>query len=120
MAERRVVFSIGVVYQTDHATLKAIPAMIRTIIEEQGPVRFDRAHFQGYGDFALTFETVYYVLSPDYNVYMDIQQAINLEIFRQFEARGIRFAHPTQIVYLGKSIDADVPEDAPRSSIQHA
>jgi small-conductance mechanosensitive channel len=77
-------------------------------------------HFQAYGDFALTFETVYYVLSSDYNVYMDIQQSINLEFFRQFEAHGIRFAYPTQIVYLGKSTGAGAPEAAYTSSIQHA
>ena len=100
MAERRVVFSIGVVYQTDHDTLKKIPDMIRKIIEEQDQVRFDRCHFQGYGEFSLNFETVYYVLSPDYNRYMDIQQAINLAIFRQFETLNIGFAYPTRTVFL--------------------
>ena len=100
MAERRVVFSIGVVYQTDHDTLKKIPDLIRKIIEDQDQVRFDRSHFQGYGDFSLNFETVYYVLSPDYNRYMDIQQAINLAIFRQFETLNIGFAYPTRTVFL--------------------
>jgi small-conductance mechanosensitive channel len=100
MAERRVVFSIGVVYQTSYASLKKIPEMIRKIIAQQDRVRFDRTHFQGYGEFALNFETVYYVLSPDYNQYMDIQQAINLEIFRQFETQNIAFAYPTRTVFL--------------------
>jgi len=120
MAERRVVFSIGVVYQTDYEALQKIPAMIREIIEEQDPVRFDRSHFQGYGDFALTFETVYYVLSPDYNVYMDVQQAINLEIFRQFSERNIRFAYPTQTVYLNKSHADETLMPPPSTSIQPA
>jgi hypothetical protein len=80
-----------VVYQTDVDTLKKIPGLIRQIIEDQDPVRFDRSHFQGYGEFSLNFETVYYVLSPDYNRYMDIRQAINLAIFRQFERLNIAF-----------------------------
>ncbi len=67
----------------------------------QETVRFDRAHFQGYGNFALLFEVVYYVLDPDYNRYMDIQQAINLAIFQLFEERGIEFAYPTQTLYIG-------------------
>jgi len=100
MFERRVVFKIGVTYQTPRDKLQRIPAMIREAIQRQDKVRFDRSHFQAYGDYALTFETVYYVLSPDYNQYMDIQQAINLEIHEAFEAEGIEFAYPTQTLFL--------------------
>ena len=66
-------------------------------------VRFDRAHFQKYGDFALIFEIVYYVLSADYADYMDIQQAVNLEIYEVFEKEGIEFAYPTQTVYVNRA-----------------
>jgi small-conductance mechanosensitive channel len=100
MFERRVVFSIGVTYQTTAAQLKRIPQMIRATVESQHPIRFDRSHFQSYGDSALMFETVYYVLSPDYNVYMDIQQNINLTIYEQFAAEGIDFAYPTRTVFV--------------------
>ena len=100
MFERRIVFSLGVTYQTQHEKLAAIPATIREIIEAQEDTRFDRAHFKAYGDFALTFEIVYYVLVPDYNVYMDIQQAINLAIYERFEKEGIDFAYPTQTLYV--------------------
>ncbi len=100
MYERRVVFKIGVTYQTPRAQLEAIPGMIRSAIQGQQRVRFDRSHFQSYGDFALIFETVYYVLGPDYNLYMDIQQAINLYIHARFEEQGIEFAYPTQTLHL--------------------
>ena len=102
MFERRVVFSIGVTYQTPAEKLEAIPGIIRDAIESQEQVRFDRAHFQKYGDFALVFEAVYYVLSSDYATYMDIQQAINMTIFRRFEDDGIEFAYPTQTLYVNK------------------
>lgn len=100
MFERRIVFSIGVTYQTPLETLRRIPVIIREAIEAQDKVRFDRSHFQKYGDFALIFESVYYVLDPDYAVYMDIQQAINLRIFEQFRHEGIEFAYPTQTLYV--------------------
>ncbi len=100
MYERRVVFGIGVVYQTPARQLARIPGMIREIVEAQEQTRFDRAHFKAFGDFALTFEVVYYVLSPDYTLYMDIQQAINLALYQRFEAEGIVFAYPTQTLYL--------------------
>lgn len=100
MFERRVVFKLGVTYQTPRDKLKKIPAMVREAIEEQNKIRFDRAHFQAYGASSLDFEIVYYVLSPDYNQYMDIQQAINLGIHERFEQESINFAYPTQTVYV--------------------
>jgi small-conductance mechanosensitive channel len=96
MAERRVVFSLRVTYETPYRLVARIPALIREAIEACDGVRFDRAHFQSYGEFALVFEAVYYVLSPEYNRYMDIQQAINLDLFQRFEREGIEFARPTQ------------------------
>lgn len=108
MAERRVVFSLGVTYQTPPETLKQIPATIRQIIESQKLTRFDRAHFQGFAESALTMEVVYYVLDPDYNRYMDVQQAINLAIFQSFADEGIEFAYPTRTLYL----DGNVRQDA--------
>ena len=109
MFERRVVFSLGVTYQTSAEQLKLIPTIIRQAVEAQEKVRFDRAHFQKYGDFALIFEVVYYVLSPNYSEYMDIQQAINLEIFRTFEEAGIEFAYPTQTVFVEQTAATGAP-----------
>jgi len=107
MFERRVLFSLGVTYQTPADKLRLIPKIVREAIEAQSKVRFDRAHFKGYGDFALLFEVVYYVLSPDYNTYMDIQQAINLVIYERFAEEGIEFAYPTQTLYMMRAEPAD-------------
>jgi small-conductance mechanosensitive channel len=100
MFERRIVTSLGVTYQTPPATVGAIPTMLREIVEQQKNVRFDRAHFQKFGDSALVFELVYYVLTPEYNAYMDAQQSINLAILERFAAEGIEFAYPTQTVFI--------------------
>ena len=104
MYERRVVFTIGVLYQTAYEHLIEIPKMIQSIIESQSPVRFDRAHFKEYGAYSLNFEIVYWIQNPDYNVYMDIQQAINLSIFKQFKEKGIEFAYPTQTLFVQKDL----------------
>lgn len=100
MYERRVAFTIGVTYETPREHLEKIPGILKAAIEDQQNTRFDRAHFAKYGDYALNFETVYYVLAADYNLYMDIQQAINLYLHEQFEALGIDFAYPTQVLHL--------------------
>jgi len=113
MFERRVVFSIGVTYQTPAEQLRAIPGMLRAAVESQEKVRFDRAHFQKYGDFALIFEVVYYVLSSNYNEYMDIQQEVNLTIYEDFDANGIEFAYPTQTLFISHP---EQPDARPETS----
>lgn len=100
MNERRVAFNLGVIYQTSSDQLKKIPDMIRNAIEANDQTRFDRSHFKGFGASSLDFETVYYVLTPDYAIYMDIQQAINLELFENFKEAGIEFAYPTQTLFI--------------------
>jgi small-conductance mechanosensitive channel len=100
MRERRVQFSVGVIYQTSVENVKAIPPMIKRIIEEHQRVRFDRAHFKSFGDFALIYEFVFWVLTPDYNVFMDLQQSINFRIVEEFRRAGIEFAYPTQQLYM--------------------
>jgi len=100
MQQRRIVFEFGVVYQTPPEQVEEIPGIVREIITGREDARFDRAHFKQFGDFSLDFEVVYNVLSSDFGVYMDIQQHINLELYRRFQERGIEFAYPTQTVYL--------------------
>jgi small-conductance mechanosensitive channel len=102
MQERRVVFEFGIVYNTPAAKIKLIPQMVKHIIESVEYTRFDRAHFKSFGDFSLNYEVVFYVLSADYNTYMDIQQAINIKLFELFEKEEIAFAFPTQTVLLNR------------------
>lgn len=108
MERRRVVFKFGVVYNTAADKLQQIPAMVKSAIEAQKFTEFDRAHFLSFGAYSLDFETVYYVLSADYNQYMDIQQDINLQLFTQFEKTQIEFAFPTQTVLFDKTNDVVV------------
>ena len=102
MEKRRVLFQLGVTYQTTSKQLKEIPKIIENCIGKVSDSIFDRAHFFSYGDFSLIFEVVYYVLSSDYNKYMDIQQEINFLIKEEFEKQGIEFAYPTQTLYVQK------------------
>ncbi len=97
---RRIVFTVGVTYQTTLEQVKAIPGIIEEIIKSHELAKFDRAHFKSFGDFALIFEAVYNVLVPQYNKYMDVQQSINVNIMEAFEQRKIEFAYPTQTLYV--------------------
>ncbi|MFH1686111.1 MAG: mechanosensitive ion channel family protein [bacterium] len=100
MQERRVLFSFGVLYQTPADKLERIPEMVKQIVDSNHELRFDRAHFKSFGKSSLDFECVYYVLSADYNLFMDFQQAINLSLYRRLEENGIEFAYPTRTVFV--------------------
>lgn len=100
MEKRRVVFKIGVVYQTPASQLKKIPNLVKTIIEGFEEIQFDRGHFMSLGSSSLDFEFVYYILSADYAIYMNKQQNVLLAIFEAFEKEKIDFAYPTQTLFI--------------------
>ena len=98
--ERRVAFNTDVTLDTSPDLVERIPTMIRDAVTAQQPVRFERSHFSAFTDSSLRFETVYFVLDPDYIRFMNIQQAINLEMLRRFGAAGIAFALPSRALYV--------------------
>ncbi|MGQ9866471.1 MAG: mechanosensitive ion channel family protein [Pseudanabaenaceae cyanobacterium] len=100
MYRRRVCFHFGVEYNTPPDVLSNIPELVRTIVEPIASTLFDRCHFYQYGNSSLDFETVYFVLDRDYNVYMDVHQQVCLGIYRAFTERGIAFAFPTRTVHI--------------------
>lgn len=100
MQRRRIVFPVGITYETPQAKIEAIPSIIQAVIEHTEGVTFDRAHFYQFGDFSLNYEVVYYVDSSDYNDYMNAQQHINLGISSAFAKHQIDFAYPTQVLHL--------------------
>lgn len=106
MQERRIAFKFGVTYDTRPELAEAIPGIVRQLVEGDGKLRFDRAHFLAFGESSLDYEVVYYVLSPDYGVYMDAQQRLNFGLLREFAVRGIDFAFPTRTLYLARGGDA--------------
>ncbi len=107
MQQRRMIYSIGVTYQTTADQIQSIPTTIQTIIENTNHTIFNRCHFTTFGDYSLNFEIVYYIDNRDYTLAMDIQQSINLSIMRKFEEQGIEFAFPRQTLYLeGNGITA--------------
>jgi small-conductance mechanosensitive channel len=105
MRERRTAFWLSVTYGTPVEQLRAIPAVVREIIEREPKARFDRCHLLNFSEWALRYEVVFFMTVPDYAAYADAQQAINLAIVERFQAMGVEFAFPSRPLYL--------PEQAP-------
>jgi small-conductance mechanosensitive channel len=110
MNERRVVFATRLPYETPLEQLEQVPGVIRQIIESEQNTRFDRSHLAAHAPGSIDYETVYYVLSSDYNKYMDIQQSINVRLHRELEQRGIKFAYQTQRMIV---VPQEMPGTAP-------
>lgn len=102
MEERRIVFTFGVDAETSPAKVKKIPGLVERIIKGIEHARFDRAHFLKFSDFSLVFEVVYFITTPDYNLFMDTQQQINIGIMESLEKEKIKMPYPTQTVYVKK------------------
>ena len=102
LKERRVVIPFGVLYETPHALLKEIPAVLKKAVEDEKHARFDRAHLASYGASSIDFELVYYALTDNFNEHMDAQERILLAIKEVFDEKGIEFAYPTQTLYVKK------------------
>ncbi len=103
MEKRRLVHKLGVIYETKPETMKKIPSIIQTIVENTQNASFDRCHFTDFGDFSLNFELVYYIPTNDYIAAMEAQQYINLRIMEEFKINNIDFAFPTQTLQIEQS-----------------
>jgi len=100
---RRNKFMFGVTYQTSVGQLRKIPDIVKEIIDDIKLTELNRVHFKEFGDFSLNFEVMYSVDSPDYTIYLDVQQEFNLALLERFEKEGIEFAYPTQTIFMEKS-----------------
>ena len=97
MRERRSQFQFGVSYDTDTRALAAIPGVVRQIIEATPDTRFDRCHLLAYGPTTLQFEVVFFCTKPDFGIYADAQQKINLEILERLRAMNVSLSPPNRL-----------------------
>ncbi|MBK5189535.1 MAG: mechanosensitive ion channel family protein [Gemmatimonadaceae bacterium] len=96
--KRLVVLKLGIAYGTPAEKLARVPEIIRAAAEKEQGVKFDRSNFTTFGIVALVTESVYSVYKLSYAEYMNAQQRINLEIYRQLSAESIEIAHQPPVV----------------------
>lgn len=88
---RRIEYNFSILYRTPVDKLKKVPVIVQEIIERTPHTRFDRAHVARLSEYGLTVTVVFFITNPDYLVYMNAQQSINLEILQAFQREGINF-----------------------------
>ena len=97
MSERRNVIVLSLSHDTTADGLKKAVELITAVVCSKSRLRFDRCHFSKVGLHSLDVELVYFILHDDYNIHMDIQQDILLDIHQLFTMENLKFAQPQRI-----------------------
>jgi MscS family membrane protein len=99
--------NITITYDSGHTKAKKAVEIIKEILAgvpevNTDPEKLPRVYFSDFNDCSLNIYMSYWVKPPDYWVYHEVNQRVNLEMMKRFEAEGIEFAFPTQTLYLKK------------------
>lgn len=102
MQERRVVFVLRVSYATPVDVVEKLPGILAELVQQEPQVRLDRSHFRGFGESSLDMELAYFVTTPDYLAFMDIQQRFNLALLRRLQELDVSIAFPSRTLYIAQ------------------
>lgn len=105
MSTRRIVFTLRASPSTPPQLAAKVPAALGEIIKRRDKARFDRAHLKTVDQNWIEYEIVYTMLDANFDLYMDTQQAINLEAMQMFADLGISMAPRPQHVLLQEAHD---------------
>jgi MscS family membrane protein len=103
----RRISNITITYDSGHIKAKKAVEIIKEILAGVPEVNTDpentpRVYFSDFNDCSLNIYMSYWVVPPDYWVYHEVNQRVNLEMMKRFEAESIEFAFPTQTLYVKK------------------
>jgi MscS family membrane protein len=99
--------NITITYDSGHTKAKRAVAIIKEVLADVPEVNTDpdkapRVYFSDFNDWSLNIYMSYWVKPPDYWVYHEVNERVNLEIMKRFEAEEIEFAFPSQTLYVKK------------------
>ncbi|MEA3041173.1 MAG: hypothetical protein QOC65_662 [Sphingomonadales bacterium] len=96
---RRFALRFALAFQTPPQTLRAVPDMVRALVERHEHSHFIRCGVVAYGASGLDHELVFEVESPDFEPAFATRHAIAVEILEAFAREGVAFAYPTQVAF---------------------
>ncbi|MFL6245541.1 MAG: mechanosensitive ion channel family protein [Thermoanaerobaculia bacterium] len=92
MTERRSLTKLIVDHATPPDTLARIPTLLKAAVEKQKDARLDRAQLTAIAESGFEFELVYFVPSGSETPFLDLQQAVYLDVLRAFAVEQIQLA----------------------------
>jgi len=99
--------NITITYGSGHTKAKKAVEIIKEVLAGVPEVNADpekppRVYFSDFNDWSLNIYMSYWVKPADYWLYHTVNERVNLEIMKRFEAEQIEFAFPTQTLYVKK------------------
>jgi len=102
--------NLTITYASSHRKAKKAVEIIKEVLSEVPEINTDtdllpRVYFSDFNDWSLNIYMSYWVKPPDYWLYQEVNERVNLEIMKRFEAEQIEFAFPSQTLYVRKESD---------------
>ncbi len=99
--------NITITYDSGHTKAKRAVEIIKEILASvpevnTDPEKLPRVYFSDFNDWSLNIYVSYWVKPADYWLYHQVNERVNLEIMKRFEADKIEFAFPSQTLYVKK------------------
>jgi MscS family membrane protein len=99
--------NITITYDSGQKKTKKAVEIIKGVLADVPQINTNtetppRVYFSDFNDCSLNIYMSYWVKPPDYWLYQEVNERINLEIMKRFEAENIEFAFPTQTLYVKK------------------
>lgn len=95
---RRYKFALGATYETPIEKLRAIPDMMREVVEANDAT-FVRCGFVNFGASSLDYELEFDSMEAGFDEGYHRRHAIGLAVIDRWNSEGIAFAYPTQTSY---------------------
>ena len=99
--------NITITYGSGHDKTRKAVQIIKDVLANVPEVNADpekppRVYFSDFNDWSLNLYMSYWVRPADYWLFQEVNERVNFEIMKRFEAEGIEFAFPSQTLYLKK------------------
>ena len=117
LEKRRLDFTLTLTYHTTSAQMRSLLGDIRELMQGIDDIDSDSVivHFVDFSASSLDVRVVCQVLLADWRQFSALKEKLYLDIMDMIERRGLRFAYPSQSVYIENS-DAGAaahPEERP-------
>lgn len=99
--------NITITYDSGHTKAGRAVEIIKEVLGEVPEVNTDpdrppRVYFSDFNDWSLNIYMSYWVKPPDFWLFNEVNERVNFEIMKRFEADKIEFAFPSQTLYMKK------------------
>jgi MscS family membrane protein len=104
----RRISNITITYDSGQQGAERAVEIIKEVLSKVPEVNTDpekppRVYFSDFNDWSLNIYMSYWVKPPDYWLYHEVNERVNMEIMKRFEAEKIEFAFPSQTLYIEKN-----------------